>query len=432
MSFANLEHIALASPAEIYAVQNQLFHKHLRYCAQSSPFYRHLLNSRGIDIEQMDLCHIGQLPLTSKEDLENYNDQFLAVPAERIVDIVQSSGTTGRPTRIMYTERDLQRLAYNEKQSFSATGLAQGDVVLLTCTMDRCFIAGLAYFLGLRELGAATIRNGHGTLEGHRDVIARMKPTAIVGVPSFIRKLGLYLKENGDDPRATLVRRIICIGEPLRDRGLAPLPVARDLMDLWNAQVFSTYASSETISTCCECEAGNGGHILPKLAVTEILDDAGNVVSDGEIGEVVVTPLQIEGMPLLRFRTGDISFLRQGKCSCGRLSPRLGPILGRRKQMLKLKGTTIYPEAIALALEEFGKVQEFFVEVKCADVLSDQVTVYVCAKDQKLTAVQVGDFLSARLRARPEVVIASEAMIRERVFSPQYRKPMRFFDRRKA
>ena len=432
MIFGEFTQISFAPLTDIHAVQNRLFQQHLRYCTEASPFYRQMFRDHGIDVGRIELTGIGQLPLTTKEDLEKFNDHFLAVPSHRVVDIVQSSGTTGRPTRIMYTDRDLERLAYNEKQSFAATGLTNQDVVLLTCTMDRCFIAGLAYFLGLRALGAATIRNGHGTLEGHRDVIGRMKPTAIVGVPSFIRKLGIYLKEHGEDPRATLVRRIICIGEPLRDRHLAPLPVANDLTDLWNAQVFSTYASSETISTCCECEAGNGGHILPDLAVTEILDDAGNPLSDGEMGEVVVTPLQIEGMPLLRFRTGDLSFLRREKCACGRNTPRLGPILGRRKQMIKLKGTTFYPEAIALALEEFGKVQEFFVEVKCADVLSDHVAVHVCTRDHELTAGQVSDFLSAHLRARPEVIIESEAIIRERVFSPQYRKPMRFFDRRKA
>lgn len=422
--------IAFAAPAEIRSVQDRLLREHVRYCAENSPFYRDLLRHRGIDSQGVGIDDLRRLPITSKDDLESANDDFLAVPPDRIVDIVQSSGTTGRPTRIMYTSADLDRLAYNEYKSFAATGLSAQDVVLLTCTMDRCFIAGLAYFLGLRELGAATVRNGHGTMEGHRDLIRRLRPTAIVGVPSFLRKLAVFLRECGEDPATAAVRRLICIGEPVRDHDLAPLPLGRDLAALWGAKVCSTYASSEIITSFCECEAGVGGHLHPDLAVMEILDDHGNAVPDGEVGEVVITPLQISGMPLLRFRTGDLSFMKSEPCSCGRNTPRLGPILARRKQMIKLKGTTLYPEMIARALDEFGGVSEYYVEVKCADVLSDQVTVHVCPSRAELTAGGVGDFLNARLRTRPQVVIESEAAIRQVVFTSQSRKPVRFVDRR--
>ncbi len=108
------------------------------------------------------------------------------------MDIVLSSGTTGKPTAMMYTENDLRRLAYNEEISFASCGLTRDDVVLLTCTIDRCFIAGLAYFSGVRSLGAAAIRNGLSSAESHLEVIQRLKPTALVGVPTFLLKLGQY------------------------------------------------------------------------------------------------------------------------------------------------------------------------------------------------------------------------------------------------
>ena len=424
------DNIAFSTPGEIRAVQAGLLQQHVQHCSEHSPFYRDLLRQRGIDGRNVELDNLRQLPVTDKEDLEGANDQFLAVPVERVVDIVQSSGTTGRPTRIMYTSADLDRLAYNEYKSFAAAGLTDADVILLTCTMDRCFIAGLAYFLGLRELGAATIRNGHGTMESHRDLIHRLRPTAIVGVPSFLRKLAVFMQERGETPAAVGVRRLVCIGEPVRDQTLASLPLGQDLANLWAAKVYSTYASSEIITSFCECEAGTGGHLHPDLAVLEILDDQGNAMPDGEIGEVVVTPLQIEGMPLLRFRTGDLSFQRTERCVCGRNTPRLGPILARRKQMIKLKGTTLYPEMIARALDEFGDIGEYYVEVTYADVLSDRVIVHAYPKHAGLTADAVSDFLSSRLRTRPLVVIETEAAIRQVVFSPHSRKPVRFVDRR--
>jgi len=421
------------APAEAARrTQEALLREHVAHCAANSPFYRDLLRTADARPEDVTLATLDRLPCTGKEDLEARNDEFLAVPRGAVIDIVQSSGTTGAPTRIMYTAADLKRLAYNEKLSFIGVGLGPADTVLLTCTMDRCFVAGLAYFLGLWELGAAAVRNGHGTLEGHRGILERMHPTAIVGVPSFLRKLASYLSAQGADAAACTVTRLICIGEPTRDVELQPLPVGRELAELWGAQVFSTYASSETITTFCECEAGAGGHLHPDLAILEIIDEEGAPVPEGEVGEVVVTPLGVEGMPLLRFRTGDLSFARYEPCSCGRYSPRLGPILARRKQMLKVKGTTLYPQAIALALDDLDGVGEHYVEVSRFDELSDAVEVHLCVHDTSLASADIEEFLVGRLRVRPKVVIETETAIRKRVFSPQYRKPMRFYDKRSS
>ena len=293
----------------IREVQQLRMREHLTHCRAHSPYYQGVWGVAGIDVADFPLERLPELPLTAKVDIEEHNDDFCAVPLTQIADIVLSSGTTGRPTRIMYTERDLDRLAYNEEQSFGGCGIAEDDVVLLTCTMDRCFVAGLAYFLGVRSLGAAAVRSGNNSLESHCAIIERMKPTAIVGVPTFLRKLGLALREEGLEPGESPVRRLVCIGEPLRDESLEFLKVGRDLEEIWQAKAYSTYASSEIVTTFCECTAQQGGHLHPDLAVVEIVDEAGNVLPTGEVGEVVVTPMAIEGMPLVRFRTGDVSFL---------------------------------------------------------------------------------------------------------------------------
>ena len=188
----------------IREAQEKLLREHLRYIASNSPYYRRTL--KGIDIENTGFDNLHELPFTDKSQLGEYGEDFLAVPASKVVDIVLSSGTTGKPTRIMYTENDLKRLAYNEEISFAGCGITSDDIVLLTCTIDRCFIAGLAYFLGIRSLGAAAVRNGLNTPASHLETILRTNPTAIVGVPSFILKLGHYLESKGVDPRGSGIK----------------------------------------------------------------------------------------------------------------------------------------------------------------------------------------------------------------------------------
>ncbi|MFW6457439.1 MAG: phenylacetate--CoA ligase family protein, partial [Planctomycetota bacterium] len=366
----------------------------------------------------------------SKGDLGRHNGEFVAVPSEKIVDMVFSSGTTGDPTQIVYTDRDLERLAYNEQQSFASAGMTPRDTVLLTCTIDRCFVAGLAYFLGVRRTGAAAIRSGHALMESHLEIIGRVSPTMIVGVPSFLQKLAETGRERGLNPADMSVERLICIGEPVRDRGLEYLPVGRAVHDLWGAHVHSTYASSEIVTTFCECTAERGGHLHPELGVVEIVDEAGEGVGAGEVGEVVVTPLGVEGMPLIRFRTGDLSFLVDEPCACGRTSPRLGPILARKKQMIKYKGTTLYPQPIATALQSIPAVVEHYVEVYNKDTLSDELIVHVAVNDAAWGAQKIGAHLQSKLRVKPQVEIEPAEDLRRTIFTPESRKPIRFIDRR--
>ena len=432
MRFEDYQDLDRASSPERTEVQGELLREHVRHCAENSPYYRRILGERGVAPQDVSPEAMDRLPLTGKDDLAGHNEDFLAVSSDDVVDIVFSSGTTGRPTRIAYTEGDLQRLAYNEHQSFVAAGMSCRDTVLLTCTIDRCFVAGLAYFLGVRSVGAAAIRSGHAPLQSHLEIISRASPTVIVGVPSFLQKLAQVARREGMEPREMSVERLICIGEPVRDRRLEFLPVGEAIADLWGATVHSTYASSEIVTTFCECTEERGGHLHPELGIVEILDEKGDPVPPGEVGEVVVTPLGVEGMPLLRFRTGDLSFLVQDRCGCGRTSPRLGPILARKKQMIKFKGTTLYPQPIAAALQSIPAVVEHYVEVYNEQSLSDEVKVHVAVDDPSWNAERVAEHLQSKLRVKPPVVVEPLADLRERVFKPQSRKPIRFVDRRSS
>lgn len=410
--------------------QETLLRRHLRYCLRASPFYRRKLGD--IDPDDITLDNLHRLPLTAKAEFADHNAEFRAVPDRRVRDIVFSSGTTGEPTPVIYTERDLDRLARNEAWSFAACGVRPGDVALLTCTLDRCFIAGYAYYSGLRRLGAACIRHGVGSLDSHGDVIRRLRPTVVVGVPSFLLRLGRHLAERREGAAGLSVRRLVCIGEPLRDANLAPFAATRKLEEVWQAHAHSTYASSECVSTFCECEARQGGHLHRELAVLEIVDAQGCPAPPGALGEVVLTPLGVEGMPLVRFRTGDLSFRIDAACACGRRSPRLGPIVGRTAQMIKYRGTTLYPQAIFTALDECPGVGHYFVTVASHTALSDRITVTVSQRDAAWTAARIQAHLGDRLRAQPAVRICPEAQVMRVVFDSAARKPVRFFDRRPA
>jgi phenylacetate-CoA ligase len=429
--FNRYHRLEFESSIEIRKQQESCLNSHLKYLDAHSPFYQTMFREHGVDIANITLDSMVAIPFTDKTILGEHNDSFLAVPQAQIVDIVLSSGTTGRSTKVSYTENDLRRLAYNEEISFASCGVNSDDVVLLTCTIDRCFIAGLAYFSGVRSLGAAAIRNGLSSVESHLEIIRRLKPTVIVGVPSFLHKLGQFLQGEGLDPALSGVKKLVCIGEPIRDKNLRFLKLGEQLELLWGANIYSTYASSETITSFCECTAQQGGHLHPDLAVVEIINDQGDVLPVGEIGEVVVTPMGIEGMPLVRFKTGDVSFLNDEPCSCGRNSLRLGPILGRKNHMIKLKGTTLYPNSINAVLDTLPGINDYYVNVTSDNDLSDVVTVFVSVGDETRTAQMIMDKLQAHLRVRPDVVITNDEQIKSKVFAGNPRKLNRFVDERK-
>ena len=418
------------SEHEFRSAQEELLKAHLDYCNRNSPFYRKLFADEGIKPGKITLKTLSRLPTTDKAIFGRHNLEFLATPQDEIVDIVLSSGTTGSPTTVMYTERDLERLAYNEAISFAGCGITRRDTALLTCTIDRCFIAGLAYQMGLRQLGASVIRNGASTLQSHFEIINRFNPTVLVGVPTFLRKLAEFSQQNGMDPAASSVRKLICIGEPLRDAGMEPLKLGTDLEDLWASEAYSTYATSETVSSFCECKQRAGGHLHPELAIVEIVDADGNPVQAGEQGEVVITPLQVEGMPLLRFRTGDISFFITEPCPCGRITPRIGPILGRKSQMIKFKGTTLYPQSILAALSGIVGITDYYVVATSEDHLADQVIVHAAVTGSSCSAELIAERLQARLRVKTDVIIEPEEAIARQVFCSGSRKAVRFVDRR--
>ncbi len=246
-----------------------------------------------------------------------------------------------------------------------------------------------------------------------------------------MRKIAEYGIECGEDPRKTLVKSLIAIGEPTRDKSLNLLPLTKNLEKMWDAEIYSTYASTELATTYCECQQRQGGHIRPELIITEILDDNDNPVSTGEEGEIAVTPMGVTGMPLLRFKTGDIAFIIDEPCACGRTTQRIAPVLGRKKQMLKYKGTTLFPNSILAALEGVAYFDEGYVEVKSNPDCTDHVFLHLCLKDTAISKSVIEEHLRAKIRVVPDVVIQSKEEIMKIIYQPEKkRKRITFIDSR--
>lgn len=431
-TFAN--DIEFRPAEEIKAFQELLLQKALHYLAGHSAYYRRMFERCEIRIDQIrHIEDLVKIPFTEKKDLQLFNEEFLCCPREKVIDYVTTSGTLSDPVTFGCTELDLQRLAYNEKKSFACAGLCPGNIVQLMTTLDKRFMAGLAYFLGIRELGASVIRVGNGIPELQWDTIRRLKPDTIMCVPSFILRLIQYAEEHDIDYRRSSIRRIIGIGEGLREQDFSLNLLGQRIREKWDVQLFATYSSTEMGATFSECEYGCGGHIHPELIIVEIIGPDNLPVADGEYGEIVVTTLGVEGMPLLRFRTGDIAAKRTEPCRCGRHSFRLTPLVGRKHNMIKLKGTTLYPPALNDVLDNTAYVENYVVVVEESEAGTDRVIVRIGLKySPEFDAVKdLKDRFRSRIRVAPEIELLPVEEIRRINFPAKSRKPVKFIDNRK-
>lgn len=424
--------IETANPSKIKAFQDQELQKLLHYLALNSPYYQRTFKEQNIDISSIKtLEDLPKLPLTTKQDLQENNDAFICVDRRKIIDYVTTSGTMGKPVTFALTDKDLDRLAYNEATSFASAGIDDTDILLLTTTIDRRFMAGLAYFLGARKLGAGIVRVGSGLPALQWDTIKRVSPTALIAVPSFIFKLIEYAKKNGIDYKNSSIKKAICIGESLRNPDFSLNTLGQKITDLWDIELYSTYASTEMSTAFTECSHSRGGHHHPELILVEILDEHGQAVAEGEAGEVVISTLQMEAMPLLRFKTGDICQWYQDACPCGRTTLRLGPVIGRKGQMIKYKGTTLYPPALYNLLNQFEAIKAFVIEVFTNDIGTDEIVIKVASKDTSTRfQKRVKDHFRAKLRVAPKVEFTSFETINALRFPAMSRKPVLFFDHR--
>jgi len=427
-----LENIDKLPVKEIEQIQIRKLQEHLVYLNQKSPFYNALFKKHKMENFSIDsLEQLQQLPITTKEDLQLSNWQFLCVEPSEILEYTTTSGTLGTPVTIALTKNDLDRLAYNEYLSFLCADSTKHDVFQLALTLDKQFMAGMAYYLGSNQLGASVVRTGPGVPAMQWETIFRLNTTTLVVVPSFLLKLIEYAKEQGIDLDSSPVKKAVCIGENIRNENFELNNLSKKIHESWNIQLFSTYASTEMQTAFTECVAGQGGHIHPELLIAEVLDDEGNWVKPGTYGELTITTLGIEGMPLLRYRTGDICRMYDEPCPCGRNTPRISPIYGRKRQMIKFKGTTLYPPAIFDILNARQDIKDYLVEVFSNNLETDEILIHIAMDNPtEKTAASLKSYLHAALRVRPEIAFTDIDVIRKKQIVGHGRKLSKILDRR--
>ncbi len=413
-------------------VQTRLLRQTLEFVFDNSKFYkRHLKDFEPEFLSKLELSDLNLLPFTTKDDLQLHNDDFTCVDEFKIADYSTTSGTLGAPVSFALSDNDLERLAYNEAISFECAGIKAGDKVQLMTTMDRRFMAGLAYFLGLRKLGAGVIRVGSGIPQLQWDSILKFRPKYIVTVPSFILKLIDFAETHNIDFKNSGIEGAICIGEPLRNNDFSNNILAQKIAEKWDIKLFSTYASTEMSTAFTECEAQVGGHQHPDLIIIEVVDEQGNPVENGNSGELVFTTLGVEAMPLIRFKTGDIVTLHSEVCACGRTSPRVGPVIGRKQQMIKYKGTTLYPPAMSDLLNNFDNINVYQIIISNSDLMMDEIEVLISAKvESEAFLKEIRELFRAKLRVAPNFIYRDFEDLKREVFPENSRKPIYIVDRR--
>lgn len=417
---------------EIKKFQEQKLRELLMYLEKKSPFYQRLFKENNINIADIQtLEDLQKIPTTTKNDLQQYNDDFFCISPDRIVDYSTTSGTLGDPVTFGLSDNDLERLAYNEAISFACAGIQKGDVVQMITTIDKRFMAGLAYFLGLRKMGASVVRMGPGIPELQWDSIFRYKPKYLITVPSFLLKMVDYAEKHGIEYKNSSVYGAVCIGESIKNQDFTDNILAQKIKEKWDIQLFSTYASTEMSTAFTECEFQQGGHHHPELIITEILDDEENPVQRGESGELTITTLGVEALPLLRFKTGDIVKAYYEPCRCGRNTMRLGPVIGRKQQMIKYKGTTLYPPAMNDILNDFNNILCYQIVIQSNEIGLDEIVIKISTENGQENFVnEVRDHFRAKLRVSPKIEIVNFDVLSKAVHNPNSRKPITFIDLR--
>jgi phenylacetate-CoA ligase len=328
-----------------------------------SRFYGQRLN-KGLD----SLEHIQDLPFTTKQDLrDGFPDGFLCVAPEEIIRLHSSSGTTGRATVVYHTRVDVENWAELCARSMYMTGVRRHDV-FQNMMGYGLFTGGLGLHYGSETLGSLTIPASSGNSRRQIKLMQDFGTTVIHITPSYALHLYTVLEEEGVNPRKDLKLRIAFLGaEPYSEE------TRRKIENLYSMNAFNSYGLSEMNGpgVAFECTEKNGMHLWEDSYFLEIIDpESGDVLKDGEEGEMVLTTLHREGMPLIRYRTGDIATVYPEPCPCGRTHRRISRIKGRSDDMLIIKGVNIYPMQIEKVLMDIpGIGHNYLIEIDRADFL---------------------------------------------------------------
>ena len=342
------------SRGEIEKLQLERLQQTVKHC-MNSPFYQKRFEENGLtpdDIQSLE--DLQKIPFTTKQDLrDNYPFGIASVPLEKAVRLHSSSGTTGNPTVIIHTQKDLDEWANAVARCLHMVGLRPGDVFQNSSGYGM-FTGGLGFQYGAERLGMLTVPAAAGNTKRQLKFITDFGTTALHAIPSYVTRMYEVMQEMGIDPRKDTKLKTLVIGaEPHSEEQ------RRRIEEMMGVKAYNSFGMSEMCGpgVAFECQEQNGLHIWEDYYIVEIIDpETLQPVPEGEVGELVLTTINREGMPLLRYRTRDLTRVLPGECPCGRHHKRLDRMKGRSDDMIILKGVNIFPIQIETILMQFKEL----------------------------------------------------------------------------
>ena len=361
--------------SEIEALQTERLKKTVRQC-MNSEFYRRRFAESHIDPDDIrSLSDLSRIPFTTKQDLrDSYPFGMSAVPLSRVVRLHSSSGTTGTPTVILHTQRDLDEWANAVARCLYMVGLRPGDIFQNSSGYGM-FTGGLGFQYGAERLGMLTVPAAAGNTKRQIKFITDFGTTTLHAIPSYAGRLYEVMEEMGIDPRRDTHLRTLIIGaEPHSEEQ------RRRIEQMLGVKAYNSFGMSEMCGpgVAFECTEQNGLHIWEDYYIVEIVDPMTlEPVPEGEVGELVLTTINREAMPLLRYRTRDLTRILPGECPCGRHHLRLDRMKGRSDDMIILKGVNIFPIQIETVLMQFAELGNDYLITLTNEEANDLMTVEV-------------------------------------------------------
>ena len=376
---------------------------------KSVPFYHRKFQEAGVAPEDIkSLADISRLPTTRKQDLrDNYPFGLFAVPREEVVRVHASSGTTGKPTVVGYTAKDIETWSDLMARDFVMVGVEKKDI-FQNAVNYGFFTGGLGVHYGIERMGAMAVPSGVGNTERQLEIMMDFGVTVLHCTPSYALYLAETAKARGVVDKLNL--RIGCFGaEPWSDES------RRELEEALNIKAYDSYGLSEMMGpgVAFECQEQDGLHIWEDHFLIEILDKNEQPCAPGEPGELVITSLTKEAMPLIRYHTGDVTYIMEGKCSCGRTSRKLHRFLGRADDMLIVRGINVFPsqiEDVLVGIPEIGSYFQVVVDRKKHGL--DEISIQVELKDEAFTG-ELSDL--ARIQKKTEERLKSVLNVRSKI-----------------
>ncbi len=356
------------------ALQLKRLQKTLRQAAKSF-YYDKLFKEIGLNIEDVrSLADLDNVPPTTKEDLrEHWPYGFLATSRDELVRMHSSSGTTGRATVIFHTAGDINEWTNLLSRCMYMTGMRKSDVFQNMMTYGL-FTGGLGFHYGAERIGALVIPAGAGNSKRQIQLLKDFETTVIHIIPSYALHLSTVFEELQIDPKNTNIRMAYVGAEPHSEK------MRQKIEDIYSFKAYNSYGLSEMNGpgVAFECTCQNGLHIWEDNFLVEVLDPLTmKSLPDGEEGELVLTTLAREGMPIIRYRTKDLTRILPGTCDCGRTHRRIERIKGRTDDMLILKGVNIFPIQIEKKLMEIHGVGKNFLIILDREGYNDHMTIKV-------------------------------------------------------